>query len=100
MSPSRACRFQRREPSGMESPMPALDGRSSKRTLPMKTPRAITSPFTVPVALLMMSLALSAPTAHADSPVGLKTFQVRFVFNPADSAQKIYADLDRVARRA
>jgi UrcA family protein len=64
----------------------------------MKTLKTIT-PYAIPIALLMTSVAIATPPAHAERP-GYKTFQVRFVFDPTDSAQEIYSDLNRTAQRA
>ena len=64
----------------------------------MKTLKSLT-PYAIPVALLMMSVAFAAPAAHAEQP-GYKSFQVRFVYDPSDSAPKIYKELGRTAHRA
>jgi UrcA family protein len=64
----------------------------------MKTLKTLT-PYAIPVALLMMSVAFAAPAANAEQP-GYKSFQVRFVYDPTDSAPKIYKDLNRTAHRA
>ena len=64
----------------------------------MKTLKNL-SPYAIPVALLMMSVAFASPAAHAERP-GHQTFQVRFVYDPSDSAPKIYKELNRTAHRA
>jgi UrcA family protein len=64
----------------------------------MKTLKTLT-PYAIPVALLMMSVAFAAPAANAERP-GYEAFKVRFVYDPADSAPKIYKDLNRTARKA
>jgi UrcA family protein len=64
----------------------------------MKTLKNVT-PYAIPVALLMLSVAFAAPTANAERP-GYQTFQVRFVYDPSDSAPKIYKELNRTAHRA
>ena len=64
----------------------------------MKTLKIIT-PYAIPVALLMMSVAFAAPVANAERP-GYETFQVRFVYDPSDSAQEIYSGLNRTAHKA
>jgi UrcA family protein len=64
----------------------------------MTTLKTLT-PYAIPVALLMMSVAFAAPAAHAERP-GYETFQVRFAYDPSDSATKIYKDLNRVAFKA
>jgi UrcA family protein len=64
----------------------------------MKTLKTLT-PYAIPVALLMMSVALAAPAANAERP-GYTTFQVRFAYDPTDSAPKIYKELKRTAHHA
>lgn len=64
----------------------------------MKTLKNFT-PYAIPIALLMLSVAFAAPAANAERP-GYKTFQVRFVYDPTDSAPKIYKELNRTAHRA
>ena len=64
----------------------------------MKTLKNLT-PYAIPVALLMMSVAFAAPAANAERP-GYKDFRVRFVYDPTDSAPKIYKELNRTAHRA
>ena len=64
----------------------------------MKTLKKLT-PYAIPVALLMMSVAFAAPAANAERP-GYQTFQVRFVYDPTDSAPKIYKELNHTAHRA
>jgi UrcA family protein len=63
----------------------------------MKTLKNLT-PYAIPVALLMLSVAFAAP-ANAERP-GYETFQVRFVYDPTDSAPKIYKELNRTAHKA
>lgn len=56
--------------------------------------------YAAPLALLMLSVPLSAPKANAE-PNGLRTtVTAKFAYNPADSAAEIYADLQRTADRA
>ncbi|HEX5006666.1 MAG TPA: UrcA family protein [Hyphomonadaceae bacterium] len=64
----------------------------------MKTLKTLT-PYAIPVALLMMSVAFAAPAANAERP-GYQTFQVRFAYDPTDSAPKIYKELRQTAHRA
>jgi UrcA family protein len=64
----------------------------------MTTLKNIT-PYAIPVALLMMSVAFGAPAAHAERP-GYETVKVRFAYDPTDSATRIYKDLNRVAHKA
>ena len=64
----------------------------------MKTLKTIT-PYAIPVALLMMSVALATPAAHAERP-GYETFQVRFAYDPTDAAPQIYKSLNRTAHKA
>lgn len=60
--------------------------------------KTITTPFAVPVAILAASLFLAAPTAQAEPKT--RTFEVRFAYNPASGAEKIYTDLKRTAFKA
>jgi UrcA family protein len=60
--------------------------------------KTTTAPFAIPIAMLAASLFLAAPTAQAEPAV--KTFEVRFAYNPASGADKIYTDLKRTAQRA
>jgi UrcA family protein len=62
--------------------------------------KALKTAYAIPFALLMLSVALGAPNANAERNREYKTFQVRFVFNPADSAAKIYSELDHTAQKA
>jgi hypothetical protein len=64
----------------------------------MKTLKNIT-PYAIPVALLMMSVAFAAPAANAERP-GYSSFEVRFAYDPGDSAPRIYKDLNRTAHHA
>ncbi len=64
----------------------------------MKTLKYVT-PYAIPVALLMMSAAFAAPVANAERP-GYSSFEVRFAYDPTDSATRIYKDLNRTAHRA
>jgi UrcA family protein len=60
--------------------------------------KTITTPFAVPLAMLAASLFFAAPAAHA-APAA-KTFEVRFEYNRASGAEKIYTDLKRTAYKA
>ena len=64
----------------------------------MKTLKTLT-PYAIPVALLMMSVAFATPAANAERP-GYEAFQVRFAYDPTDSAPKIYKELNRTAHKA
>jgi UrcA family protein len=65
----------------------------------MKTLKTIT-PYAIPVALLLMSVAFAAPAAHAEQRTGHETIKVRFAYDPSDNATTIYKDLNRIARKA
>lgn len=55
--------------------------------------------YAVPFALLIMAGGLGAQSASAEPSGQHRTFEARFVFNPADPAEKIYADIKRTAER-
>jgi UrcA family protein len=56
--------------------------------------------YAAPLALLMLAVPLSVQKANAE-PHGMRTaVTAKFVYNPADSASEIYADLKRTADRA
>lgn len=56
--------------------------------------------YAAPLALLMLSVPLASQKANAE-PNGIHTtVTAKFVYNPADSAAEIYADLRRTADRA
>lgn len=55
--------------------------------------------YAVPFALLIMAGGLGAQSASAEPTAQHKTFEARFVINPADSAERIYADIKRTAER-
>lgn len=55
--------------------------------------------YAVPFALLIMAGGLGAQSASAEPTAQHKTFEARFVINPADSAERIYADIKRKAER-
>lgn len=61
----------------------------------MKTPNL--NLYAVPVALLMMAGELGVQSASAEPAGQHRTFEARFVFNPDDPAEKIYADIKRTA---
>ena len=63
----------------------------------MKTPNL--NLYAVPFALLMMASGLGVQSASAEPNGQHRTFEARFVINPADSAEKIYADIKRTAER-
>ena len=66
----------------------------------MKTPNLKVpslSAYAVPVALLMMAGGIGVRSASAEPFGQHRTFEARFVFNPADPAEKIYADIKRTA---
>lgn len=82
-------------------PGPQKDGPDMRTgCLPVKTPNPKVpslSVYAMPVALLMMAGGIGVQSASAE-PVGQhRTFEARFVFNPADPAEKIYADIKRTA---
>ncbi|MDP3738626.1 MAG: hypothetical protein Q8R02_14620 [Hyphomonadaceae bacterium] len=56
------------------------------------------TPYTIPVALLMMAVFLGPASAHADTPG--QTFQVKFTYNAKAPAADIYSDLKQTARKA
>lgn len=60
--------------------------------------KTITTPYAIPVALLLASILLAAPAAQADSSI--KTFEVRFEYDRTSGAEKIYTDLKRTAFKA
>ena len=53
--------------------------------------------YAVPVALLMMAGGIGIQSASAEPDGQQRTFEARFVFNPDDPAEKIYADIKRTA---
>ncbi len=57
--------------------------------------------YAAPLALLMMTVPLSAPKAFAEEAnrMTLSTITARFAYNPADPAAEIYADLAARAAR-
>lgn len=55
--------------------------------------------YAVPFALLLMAGGLGAQSASAEPNGQSRTFEARFVINPADSAERIYADIKRKAER-
>jgi hypothetical protein len=55
--------------------------------------------YAVPVALLIMAGGIGVQSASADPTSQHTTFEARFVINPADPAEKIYADIKRTAER-
>lgn len=63
----------------------------------MRTLKTVT-PYAIPVALLMLSIAFAAPAANAERP-GYTSFEVRFAYDPSDSAREIYQDLNHKAYR-
>jgi hypothetical protein len=56
------------------------------------------TPYTIPVALLMMAVFLGPASAHADTPG--QTFQVKFTYDAQAPAAEIYSDLRLTARKA
>ncbi len=63
----------------------------------MKTPNL--NLYAVPVALLMMAGGIGTQSASAEPDHQRNTFEARFVYNPADPAAKIYAEIKRTAQR-
>lgn len=63
----------------------------------MKTPNL--NLYAVPFALLIMAGGLGAQSASAEPSAQHRTFEARFVINPADSAERIYSDIKRKAER-
>jgi len=61
----------------------------------MKTPNL--NLYAAPVALLVMAGGIGMQPASADPARQHKTFEARFVYNPADPADKIYAEIKRTA---
>lgn len=55
--------------------------------------------YVVPVAILVMAGGIGINSASAQPTRQHKTFEARFVFNQADPAEKIYADIKWTAKR-
>ncbi len=55
--------------------------------------------YAVPVALLVVAGGIGAQSASAGPANQRNTFEARFVFDPADPAETIYADIKRTAER-
>jgi len=55
--------------------------------------------YAIPVALLIMAGGIGVQSASAEPDSQHKTFEARFVINPADTAEEIYADIKRTAER-
>ncbi len=55
--------------------------------------------YAVPVALLLMAGGIGVQSASAEPAGQHTTFEARFAINPADPAEKIYADIKRTAER-
>ncbi len=60
--------------------------------------KTIRTPYAIPVAMLLASALLAGPTAQAEPSA--RTFEVRFSYNHDDGADRIYANLQRTARKA
>jgi UrcA family protein len=55
--------------------------------------------YAVPVALLVMASGLANQTAAAEPTGQRTTFEARFVINPDEPAEKIYAGIKRTAEK-
>lgn len=55
--------------------------------------------YAAPIALLIMAGGIGVQSASAEPPRQRNTFEARFVINPADPAEKIYADIRQTAER-
>lgn len=55
--------------------------------------------YAIPVALLVLAGGTAVQSASAEPESNGSTFEARFVFNPADPAEKIYTDIKRTAER-
>lgn len=56
--------------------------------------------YAAPLALLMLSATFAAPKANAEPQTAARTFEVKFRYNPAETAAEIYADLKQTAEHA